>query len=385
MHGQQNIKKKSLFKIVLYSIWYHHTCRWPSRAHVHSQPAHRTATYRCDDTRCCIIQFWPPDDERIVLETCRGIPYTYYKTRFCALSWLITKLISCVLTADISSLIEFTDVTKPIVVFPQFCDRASECWRSSRRWLNTDCQYNVWFIRLQWLPFCVTASGNQLHAHLKWRRKSRKLIDAALHPSPEGRIQAMEEKQTHQRCESWKYVRALYLGWTVALVLTIERWATAWQVNKPIQDMGTLTAERTMGSGYTRGRLPYLQLRYSWRLQASGMWRRVPCYRKTQRHSPPNEQTFSVTAEITRKPPQDICGLRLPQPAPARQQKNTMFVKRHPVRAPSQIVGRLRLKRDGTRCRKPDFVSRRNGRVHLNRRWTSIQSNYWQPRCAHQR
>jgi len=22
-----------------------------------SQPAHRTATYRCDDTRCCIVQF----------------------------------------------------------------------------------------------------------------------------------------------------------------------------------------------------------------------------------------------------------------------------------------------------------------------------------------
>jgi len=22
-----------------------------------SQPVHRTATYRCDDTRCCIIQF----------------------------------------------------------------------------------------------------------------------------------------------------------------------------------------------------------------------------------------------------------------------------------------------------------------------------------------
>ena len=27
----------------------------------------------CDDTRCCIIQFWPPDDEHIVLETCRGL------------------------------------------------------------------------------------------------------------------------------------------------------------------------------------------------------------------------------------------------------------------------------------------------------------------------
>jgi len=33
-----------------------------------SQPVHGTATYRC-----CIIQFLPPDDEHIVLETCRGI------------------------------------------------------------------------------------------------------------------------------------------------------------------------------------------------------------------------------------------------------------------------------------------------------------------------
>ena len=38
-----------------------------------SQPVHRTATYRCDDTRCCIIQFCPRDDEHKVLETCRGI------------------------------------------------------------------------------------------------------------------------------------------------------------------------------------------------------------------------------------------------------------------------------------------------------------------------
>ena len=41
--------------------------------HVLSQPVHRTATYRCDDTRGCIVQFWPPDDEHIVLETCRGM------------------------------------------------------------------------------------------------------------------------------------------------------------------------------------------------------------------------------------------------------------------------------------------------------------------------
>jgi len=41
-----------MVKIVLYSIWYHHTCRWPSR--VFSQPVHGTATYRGDVTRCCI-------------------------------------------------------------------------------------------------------------------------------------------------------------------------------------------------------------------------------------------------------------------------------------------------------------------------------------------
>ena len=36
-------------------------------------PVHRTATYRCDDTRGCIIQFRPPEDEHMVLETCSGI------------------------------------------------------------------------------------------------------------------------------------------------------------------------------------------------------------------------------------------------------------------------------------------------------------------------
>jgi len=47
-------------KIVLYSLWYHHTCRWSSRArydHLQVNPVHGTATYRCDDTRGCIIQF----------------------------------------------------------------------------------------------------------------------------------------------------------------------------------------------------------------------------------------------------------------------------------------------------------------------------------------
>jgi len=46
-------------QIVSHTIWYRHT--------------EITHLFQCDDTRCCIIKFWPPDDEHIVLETCRGI------------------------------------------------------------------------------------------------------------------------------------------------------------------------------------------------------------------------------------------------------------------------------------------------------------------------
>ena len=69
-------------KIALHSLWYHHTYRWTSRvlcvddglvcrricscipdSHLHTE--HETATYRCDDTRGCVMQFWPPDDEHM--------------------------------------------------------------------------------------------------------------------------------------------------------------------------------------------------------------------------------------------------------------------------------------------------------------------------------
>ena len=36
---------------------------------ISGRPVHRSvhgkATYMCDDTKGCIIQFWPPDDEHI--------------------------------------------------------------------------------------------------------------------------------------------------------------------------------------------------------------------------------------------------------------------------------------------------------------------------------
>jgi len=50
-------------KIALHSLWYHHTYRWPSGAQVErglnvlSQPVHQTATYKCDDTKGCVMQF----------------------------------------------------------------------------------------------------------------------------------------------------------------------------------------------------------------------------------------------------------------------------------------------------------------------------------------
>ena len=67
-------------------------CRWPSGAQVERGLCTGRPPTECDDTRCCIIQFWPPDDEHMMLETCRGIKWTSYKRRFCALSWLITKI-----------------------------------------------------------------------------------------------------------------------------------------------------------------------------------------------------------------------------------------------------------------------------------------------------
>ena len=66
-------------------------CRWLSGAQSSLSLCTGRPPTECDGTRCCIIQFWPPDDEHMVLETCSGMKWTYYKTRICALSWLITK------------------------------------------------------------------------------------------------------------------------------------------------------------------------------------------------------------------------------------------------------------------------------------------------------
>ena len=82
-------------KIVSHSLWYHHTYRWPSGAQVErvlSHPVHETATYRCDNTRGCVMQFWPPDDEHICSKHVEVWNKLIVKQKFCASSLLITEI-----------------------------------------------------------------------------------------------------------------------------------------------------------------------------------------------------------------------------------------------------------------------------------------------------
>jgi len=82
-------------KIALHSLWYRHTYRWPSDAQVErglSQPVHQTATYRCDDTKGCVMQFWPPDDEHMCSKHVAAWNKLVVKEKFCASIWLITEI-----------------------------------------------------------------------------------------------------------------------------------------------------------------------------------------------------------------------------------------------------------------------------------------------------
>jgi len=49
---------------------------------------HETATYRCDDTRGCVMQFWPSDDEHMCSKHVEAWNKTYCEKKFCASSWL---------------------------------------------------------------------------------------------------------------------------------------------------------------------------------------------------------------------------------------------------------------------------------------------------------
>jgi len=49
-------------------------------------------TYKFDDTRSCVMQFWPPDDEHICSKYVETWNKLIVKQNFCASSWLITDI-----------------------------------------------------------------------------------------------------------------------------------------------------------------------------------------------------------------------------------------------------------------------------------------------------
>jgi len=81
-------------KIALHNLWYHHTYRWPSVAQVEGglQSSLNLCTRRCDDTRGCVMQFCPPDDEHMCSKHVEARNKLIVKQKYCASSWLITEI-----------------------------------------------------------------------------------------------------------------------------------------------------------------------------------------------------------------------------------------------------------------------------------------------------
>jgi len=86
-------------------LWYHHTYRcddtrgcvmqvWPpDDEHMCSKHClWYHHTYRCDDTRGSVMQVWPPDDKHMCSKHVEAWNKLIVKQKFCASSWLITEI-----------------------------------------------------------------------------------------------------------------------------------------------------------------------------------------------------------------------------------------------------------------------------------------------------
>jgi len=82
-------------------------------------PVHETATYRCDDTRGCITQFWPPDDEHMCSKHVEAWTKLTVKQKICASSWLIT---------EIKSFSSFVDMSFTNILFFYICPKLLDYW-----------------------------------------------------------------------------------------------------------------------------------------------------------------------------------------------------------------------------------------------------------------
>jgi len=55
----------------------------------------RAHTYRCDDTRGCVMQFWPPDDEHMCSKNVEAWNKTYCETNFVHGQQNVKKILTC--------------------------------------------------------------------------------------------------------------------------------------------------------------------------------------------------------------------------------------------------------------------------------------------------
>jgi len=87
--------KNFCFTICLFhaSTCFEHMCSSSGGQNCIIQLYHHT--YSCDDTRGCIIQFWPPDDEHVGSKHVEAWNKLIVKQKFCASSCLITEILRC--------------------------------------------------------------------------------------------------------------------------------------------------------------------------------------------------------------------------------------------------------------------------------------------------
>jgi len=87
-------KFEKLVHLVGFNIRIYHdarSCTGWERTCVLCQPVHETATYKCDDTRGCVMQFGPPDDKHMCSKHVEAWNKLIVK-QFSASSWLITEI-----------------------------------------------------------------------------------------------------------------------------------------------------------------------------------------------------------------------------------------------------------------------------------------------------
>jgi len=103
-------------KIALHGFWYHQT-------------------YRCDDTRGCVMQFWPHDDEHMCSKHVETWNKLIVKQKFCASSWLITEIDKSSLLGAHSSL-QWPFIPTVTLFFPTIDQSCELCLQKA--WSQND-------------------------------------------------------------------------------------------------------------------------------------------------------------------------------------------------------------------------------------------------------